>query len=448
MLKLYRLFSPVFLLRTALQALKFFCVHVVFFGVMHVHANTFVGHADLVVGNVRVYDGLVKTAVKQIKTGDAILEGQILQTGADGYLYINTIDKGFISLRPNTKVTIEIYRYNPTKLTDTQIRLNLHYGVIRSISGQGMQAARDKYRMNTPVAAIGIRGTDFTVLATQDITRATVRSGGITMSPLLNSCQAQALGPCEGASTVDLNAHKAEYLLQIRKGDRQPMLLDNPELRPDRLSPPRKDEIAKSSARLDDQEILKPAALSLSSATPLENIAAPNLLKMVLPKLETEYLQWGRWQALANLPATDIAAAITSNKEVVALAGPYLMTRDRIHLQIPSGSYQFKLQGYEAYFVNQQNRVSAAQITEPVLLVNFDKRSFVTSFMVSNTQQSVPVNAQGGITSDGKIVGDLFYVNATVRGALAGGNAEQAGFIFNRPIDGNNSAVGATRWSR
>ena len=60
----------------------------------------------------------------------------------------------------------------------------------------------------------------------------------------------------------------------------------------------------------------------------------------------------------------------------------------------------------------------------------------------------MPVNAQGGITPDGKIVGDMFYVNATVRGALGGANAEQAGFVFNRPIDANNSAVGATRWAR
>jgi len=45
-------------------------------------------------------------------------------------------------------------------------------------------------------------------------------------------------------------------------------------------------------------------------------------------------------------------------------------------------------------------------------------------------------------------VGDMFYVNATVRGALAGSQAEQAGFVFNRPIDANSSAVGVTRWAR
>ena len=411
-----------------------------------VQANTVVGRADLVVGKVQVQEPKSSVA-KAIKTGASIVEGQVLQTGADGYLYINTVDKGFISLRPNTKVTVELYRYDAAKPKDTQIRLNLHHGVMRSVSGQGAQAARDKYRLNTPVAAIGIRGTDYTVFASADVTRATVRSGGIAMAPLTNGCQAQALGPCEGSGTKDLMAQSGQYLLQVAKGDRQPALLSNPELRPDRLSPPRQDEVAKPQALKEGQEASKSVTAVASAVTPLETVVAPHLVKVTTP--DPQYVQWGRWQALANLPAADIETAITSNRELVALVGPYFMSRERTPVQMPGGTYQFSLREYEAYFVNQQNRsASAAQITDPTLSINFDNRSFVTSFTVSNAQQSVPVNAQGGITPDGKIVGDMFYVNATVRGALGGANAEQAGFVFNRPIDANNSAVGATRWAR
>ena len=34
---------------------------------------------------------------------------------------------------------------------------------MRSITGQWGEAARDRFRLNTPIAAIGVRGTDFIV---------------------------------------------------------------------------------------------------------------------------------------------------------------------------------------------------------------------------------------------------------------------------------------------
>lgn len=411
---------------------------------LSVSAATVVGRADLVVGKVHVQVGQDK---KSMTAGATIQEGQTLITGADGYLYINTIDKGFISLRPNTKVTVELYRYDATKPKDTQIRLNLHHGVMRSVSGQGAQAARDKYRLNTPVAAIGIRGTDYTVFATSDITRATVRSGGIAMAALSNGCAAQALGPCEGAGTVDLTAQSVQYLLQISKGERRPALLDNPELRPDRLSPPRTDELPKAQAM--KAETTPVDANKVSITAPLETKVAPNIVKAAIP--DVSYVQWGRWQEIANLPAADIEAVVTQQRELTALMGPYFMSRDRTpNMTMPAGgNYQFTLKDYEAYIFNALSRTATqAQITDPHLAINFDNRSFTTNFNVVTSNQTVNVSTQGGVGSDGKLVNDLYVGNATVRGALAGANAEQAGFIFNRPIDGATSALGATRWGR
>lgn len=407
-------------------------------------ASSVVGRADLVVGKVQVQVGQDK---KSMATGATIQEGQTLITGADGYLYINTVDKGFISLRPNTKVTVELYRYDVTKPKDTQIRLNLHHGVMRSVSGQGAQAARDKYRLNTPVAAIGIRGTDYTVFASADMTRATVRSGGIAMAALANGCAAQALGPCEGAGTVDLTAQSAQYLLQISKGERRPALLDNPELRPDRLSPPRTDESPKAQAMKAETT---PADVSKASmAAPLETKVAPNIVKAAIP--EVSYVQWGRWQEVANLPVADVDAVLGHQRELAAIAGPYFLSRDRSPSMVmpAGGTYHFGLKDYEAYIFSSLSRVATqARITDPSLVINFDNRSFTTNFNVVTPTQSVNVASQGGVAPDGKLVNELFVGNATVRGALAGVNAEQAGLLFYRPIDSATSAMGATRWGR
>jgi len=411
---------------------------------LSVLAASDVGRADLVVGQVHVQVGQVK---KSMTAGAKIQEGQTLITGADGYLYINTVDKGFISLRPNTKVTVELYRYDASKPKNTQIRLNLHHGVMRSVSGQGAQAARDKYRLNTPVAAIGIRGTDYTVFANNDVTRATVSIGGITMAALSNGCAAQVLGPCEGAGTVDLSAQSAQFLLQISKGERRPALLENPELRPDRLSPPRTDELPKAQAMKAESSPVD--ASKVSVAAPLETNVAPNIVKSAIP--EVSYVQWGRWQEIANLPVADIDATLGNQRELTALVGPYFMSRDRNpNMVMPAGgTYQFSLRDYEAYIFNSSaSTATQAQITDSHLAINFENRSFTTNFNVVTANQTVNVSAQGGVSSDGKLVNELFAGNATVRGALAGANADQAGFIFNRPINSATSALGATRWGR
>jgi hypothetical protein len=416
-------------------------------GISTAQANTVIGRADLVVGKVQVQEKSGVSSVKNIKAGTNILEGQVLITGTDGYLYINTVDKGFISLRPNTKVTVELYRYNANQPKDTQIRLHLHHGVMRSISGQGAQAARDKYRLNTPVAAIGIRGTDYTVFASMDTTRVTVRSGGVAMAPLVNGCVAQALGPCEGLSTVDLNAQSAQQLLQLSKGERRPTILDNPELRPDRLSPPRNDELPKSQTIKSDSssaEVGKALA-----ATPLETKIAPYIVQSTIP--EISHVQWGRWQEVAHLSVTDIDAVLTNQRELTTLMGPYFLSRDRhpVVTMPKGGSYQFTLKDYEAHVLNNTTRTATqAQITDPSLLINFDNRSFVTNFNVVTKEQTVNVSTQGGVSLEGQLVNQPFVGNATVRGALAGANAEQAGLIFNRPIDSSSSAIGATRWGR
>ena len=47
---------------------------------------------------------------QQVQVGSVVTEGARLQTGADGYLYLETIDKGFFIMRPNTKAQIVAYQ--------------------------------------------------------------------------------------------------------------------------------------------------------------------------------------------------------------------------------------------------------------------------------------------------------------------------------------------------
>ncbi|MFM8637711.1 MAG: ATP-binding cassette domain-containing protein, partial [Betaproteobacteria bacterium] len=53
--------------------------------------------------------------------------------------------------------------------------------VVRSITGQWGEAAKDRFRLNTPLAAIGVKGTDFAVRVEPDKTAAAVYTGAIVL---------------------------------------------------------------------------------------------------------------------------------------------------------------------------------------------------------------------------------------------------------------------------
>lgn len=413
-----------------------------------------VGRADMVVGDVQILTPS-KTGQK-LSVGQVIHEGTTLSTGSDGYVYINTVDQGFISLRPNSRLSVELYRYDKQQPQESQIRLVLHRGVMRAISGRGAQAAKDKYRLNTPVVAIGIRGTDYTVFTNQDVTRTTVTRGGVVMTPLGGACHPSGLGPCEGENSLDLLAGR--LILQSNRGETRPRVVDHPELRPDYLIPPRSDETLKSTSATTGQvetnkqaEIAKVAANTLTN--PVETKLASALMQDAIVEIP-QTIYWGRWQALADQPAQSLSSLKTNQREWVALMGPFVMVRDLSAQPILpiTGSYDFRLKDYEAYFFkNQSNWAGLAQIQNAWLNINFGSLTFQTGFDVTGSNQTSPISlsSQGVIGTDGAFLSTITQTgNMTVKGAVSGTTAQEAGYLFNATLDKSTRISGATRWTR
>jgi hypothetical protein len=113
------------------------------------------------------------------------------------------------------------------------------------------------------------------------------------------------------------------------------------------------------------------------------------------------------------------------------------------------GTFTFGLQAYEAYVVSTSTGAAvAAQISNPTLSIDFGASTFRTSLNLSANGSSYGISGQGSVTSDGKLVSDYGASPAFIRGALAGKNATQAGYLFMQSLDGKNTAIGATQWSR
>jgi hypothetical protein len=417
-----------------------------------------VGSAVVVVGHARLLDAHHHA---ELAHGAAIVQGDTIETGNDGYVYITTVDQGFISVRPNSSLTVEHYAYDPTAPSRTEIKLALHYGVVREISGKGAQAARDHYRLNTPVAALGVRGTDFSVFTDANVTRAEVRSGGIVMTPLGESCAATGIGPCEGAAAAQLFADQRNVLLQVERGSDHPMVVEAKHLQliPDQANPALKNEDNAARAATTQSAVqpdVAPAELSFQLTPATTAPPAPSAPAAPSAAPPAPQIFWGRFTPLASLGAdTTTSALLQQGSELEAQILPYALTRTpQPDMVMPtSGNFHFNLQNAEAYLVNTSAGTAIpAAISNAMLSIDFGARTFSTSLDLSANGATYLISGHGGVASgsgalNGKLISD-YTSAAAIQGALAGNTATQAGYVFSQGVGSKYTAVGATLWSR
>jgi hypothetical protein len=95
-------------------------------------------------------------------TQNSVLEsGTTVTTGDNGQVVIKFEDGQVIALNANTTFKISQYHYNQAKPEKSSMFFSLLKGAMRSVSGLIAKHNAAAYRLQTPVATIGIRGTDF-----------------------------------------------------------------------------------------------------------------------------------------------------------------------------------------------------------------------------------------------------------------------------------------------
>lgn len=122
-------------------------------------------HAATAVGQVIVASGdFVAVAVdgksRPLKRKSEFYSGETLKTGADGRAQIKFIDDALVSLRPNTEFRVDEYRYDPANKDINSSATTLTKGSLRTITGLIAKRNPPSYKITTPVATIGVRGTD------------------------------------------------------------------------------------------------------------------------------------------------------------------------------------------------------------------------------------------------------------------------------------------------
>lgn len=123
------------------------------------------GRATMVNGLVTVASG--DGAIRELQIDGAVGPGDIVSTAADSYVALRFSDGTRVLLRPNSRFVIDEYQFSEAESsTDEQPVGNgrsatrLLRGGLRAVTGAIARDNPENVEVRTPVATLGIRGTD------------------------------------------------------------------------------------------------------------------------------------------------------------------------------------------------------------------------------------------------------------------------------------------------
>lgn len=102
--------------------------------------------------------------IKSLAVNSPVEEGDLLVAEKRTYARIKFTDGSEVTLKPGSQFRVDRYSYDQGKPKEDAAVYNLVKGGLRTITGQvGKRGDKDSYRMKTPTATIGVRGTVYDV---------------------------------------------------------------------------------------------------------------------------------------------------------------------------------------------------------------------------------------------------------------------------------------------
>ena len=431
----------------------------------HAEVGANVGKVSLVLGKAYLKSGDKQSLIHAgtlIKVNDQVI------TESNGHVHIQFVDQALVSVRPDSTLEIQRYDFNPQSPADSSIKLNLVEGVTRAISGDGAHAARDRFRLNTPIAAIGVRGTDFVVSASDLSVRALVNEGAIVMAPFSSDCLASTFGPC-AANAVELSQDTLQ-MVQVDGGVPLPRLLpatdERGELSTEEVAVADTDIKSDTDNRTAGTEVYLESVTSQRVAEVASNVASrPPVIVTPKPPAAADFtpiaalsssaltsnnLIWGRWRhndGQGSLERISTSYEIASaGRDVANGNNTYLLFRDSKGSTLVNPDLtvvSFALSSAQAFY-HSDTGVVAMQVNSGSLSVNFIDKSFATKLGLSSSVSGKVDFADSGVYTDS----GYFYKNSDtqlVRGAVSLDGTE-AGYVFEKALGGGNSVEGITLW--
>jgi hypothetical protein len=149
---------------------------------------------------------LIKGA--EVNSGDTVLTNS-------GRVQLRFSDGAYVSLQPGSEFRIDDYRFDGKTDGSERGVFSLLKGGLRTITGLVGRTNRKAYQVNTSVATIGIRGTEYTIAYTHSIT-GSVGEGEV------QACNAGGCANFTSGETFFIPAPEIKATLTFKKADLPP----------------------------------------------------------------------------------------------------------------------------------------------------------------------------------------------------------------------------------
>ncbi len=103
---------------------------------------------------------------RELKQGDFVYVNDEILTGDRSFAVLQFTDGAKVTVRPDSKLIIETYLYAGND--GDEATLNLVSGGLRVITGAMAKTNPENYKVRTPVALMGVRGTEFSIMLCGD----------------------------------------------------------------------------------------------------------------------------------------------------------------------------------------------------------------------------------------------------------------------------------------
>lgn len=165
---------------------QFFLILFLMLGITCLYAYAQPVYAEQTVGQVVWVNGTMKALgadkkERTLKRKDFVYEHDTLSTGADSTGQVVFSDSSIMTFKENTVLKIDQYKYTDGKAHDQdKFVADLAKGGFRTITGAISKGKPENYKLATPVATIGVRGTVYEVAHTaEEGTSAGITQGSI-----------------------------------------------------------------------------------------------------------------------------------------------------------------------------------------------------------------------------------------------------------------------------
>jgi len=391
-----------------------------------------VGSVSLVIGRA-FSKSLANAEFARLNSGALLYEGDTLKTESSGHIHLQLRDSGILSLRPNSELQIEVFQFDEGNPEASTVKFNLLRGTTRSVSGKAAESAKHRFRLNTPIAAIGVRGTDFVVSATSTSLMALVNQGEVVVAPFSEQCSAAGIGPCS-FNALELD-DQAMQVIEFNSDMAMPQLVPIVTLGPESNLYEAFSQNAALMARAGQQESEEASSANGVSAQTDDAAAAEKhvvtetvssleleveakeqapystgftpILQQTASQLRKRQLVWGRFASgKGHLERLTLPFSDAAQGRNISIGGnfEYFLFRPEageVQVQRGLGETGFSLSSAQAYF-KKGGSVSPVAVTDGRLVVDFSGNSFETSLDLYHLQLGeAQFSAAGGLFSGG-----------------------------------------------